>query len=166
MSLLQSTLKIRMSLWQAWRWAPWIALERTCWSKVICWPLVIAPSGSPRACEGRVFLGSLWPWLSMVLTKTWPFLHNTGSVLCGQSLLWSCQWADQAPPRAAFQSDAFSCHSSLLPSSSHRYQTSIIAWSLPTYSCSSSFQSLLVIISNKCLHIELLSWHLSSGRLN
>lgn len=130
MSLLQSTLKIRMSLWQAWRWAPWIALGRTCWSKVICWPLVIAPSGSPRACEGRVFLGSLWPWLSMVLTKTWPFLHNTGSVLCGQSLLWSCQWADQAPPRAAFQSDAFSCHSSLLPSSSHRYQTSIIAWSL------------------------------------
>ena len=92
MSLLQSTLKIRMSLWQAWRWAPWIALERTCWSKVICWPLVIAPSGSPRACEGRVFLGSLWPWLSMVLTKTWPFLHNTGSVLCGQSLILPMSW--------------------------------------------------------------------------
>lgn len=87
---------------------------------------MISPSGSPRACEDRVFLGSLRPWLRMVFTETWPFLHNTSSVLCGHSLLWSCQQADQAPPRAAFQSDAFSAPSSLLPSSSHR----CLAWSL------------------------------------
>lgn len=146
MSLLQSTLKIRMSLWQAWRWAPWIALERTCWSR----SYLLASSDSTfwvsqsmwRSC----FPGSLWPRLSLVLTKTWPFLHNTDSVLCGQSLLWSCRRADQAPPRVTSQSDAFSTHSALLPSSSHRCQTSIIAWSLshlPLF-----LLSILVIISN------------------